>query len=295
VSPGHIFPLRSVPGGVLERTGQTEGSVDLARLAGMKPAGVICEIMREDGTMARMPDLEAFAEEHGLQILSIADLISYRLQRETLVERMAGGSYVPGLEGVGGDFRAYVYRSRVGGAEFFALALGEWSEEDAVPVRVHSACIGDVFNSQKCDCGALLRESLRRVDEEGRGVVLYIMPHRIRLAEQFQGHVLHEPRSRAQEEADWEEPLRGFGLGAQVLLDIGVRKIKLLTNNPKRIAGLAGYGLTVVERVPVPIPETHHNVTYLELKRERGEHESPGSDPNGEQSNGDSEDEVSNG
>lgn len=278
VTPGHIFPLRAEPGGVLVRTGQTEGSVDLARLAGLEPAGVICEVMKDDGTMARLPDLEQFAREHGMQILSIADLITYRLQRETLVEKVAAGEFIPGFDGVDAEFCGCVYRGKVGHAEFLALTLGAWRDDEAVLVRVHSSCIGDVFNSQKCDCGALLRESLRMVQKAGRGVVLYILPHRSRLARQFEGHVLHRDEKEAARQAEWEEPLRGFGLGAQVLMDLGVGRIRLMTNNPKRIAGLAGYGLQVVERVPVPIAETRHNITFLDQKRKRGEHETPQTD-----------------
>jgi len=272
VTPGHVFPLKAERGGVLVRTGQTEGSVDLARLAGLEPAGVICEVMRDDGTMARMPDLEVFSREHGVLIVSIADLIEYRLQRESLVERAADGPYMPGFEGLTEEFHAYVYRSVVGNSEFMALVLGNWDPEESVLVRVHSACIGDVFNSQRCDCGTLLRRSLKMINDEGKGVLLYILPHRIRLAQQFNGHVLHRDDGRHTEQ-DWMNPLRGFGLGAQILMDLGVKRIRLMTNNPKRLVGLAGYGLELVERVAVPVPETRHNLAYLNRKRQRGEHQ----------------------
>lgn len=278
VTPGHVFPLRAEPGGVLVRTGQTEGSVDLARLAGCEPAGVICEVMKDDGSMARMPELEQYSREHGIQVLTIADLICYRLQRELLVKRVAQGPYRSGFDDAGGEFEAFIYTSEVGRTEFMALKMGEWEPGEPVLVRVHSACIGDVFNSQMCDCGQLLRNSLREIQKQGKGVVLYVLPHRIRLAEQFRGHVLHHPEEEKVEAEcaeDWRAPLRGFGLGAQILMDLGVQKLRLLTNNPKKIVGLSGYGLSVIERVPVPVAETKHNITYLDQKRKRGEHEEP--------------------
>ncbi len=277
VTPGHVFPLRAQRGGVLVRTGQTEGSVDLARLAGLEPAGVICEIMKDDGTMARMPDLERFAQEHGLVIVTIADIIKYRLQNECLVEEVVRGPYLPGLSGLRAEYETVVYRSLVDQQEFMALVLGSWEPDEPVLVRVHSACIGDVFNSMQCECGSVLRQSLRMIDAEGKGVLLYVIPHKLRVAEQFRAHALHhedvEP-GESQEEG-MPRPLRDFGLGAQVLRELGVRKIRLLTNNPKKLAGLAGYGLEVVERVPVPVAETEHNVRYFDRKRRRGEHLSP--------------------
>ncbi len=277
VTPGHVFPLRAQPGGVLARTGQTEGSVDLARLAGLEPAGVICEIMKDDGTMARMPDLEEFAAEHGLLIISVADIVPYRLQTERLVDKVAQGTYLPGVEGVSGRFEGHVYRSKVDRSEFMALVLGEWEPDEPVLVRVHSACIGDAFNSRQCDCGQLLRRSLAMIEEDGRGVFLYVLPNRVRLAEQFKAHVLHEEDHSSDEldpsDPDFKTPVRGFGLGAQVLMDLGVRRIRLLTNNPKKLVGLTGFGLEVAARVPVPIPRTPDNETYLERKRQRGEHE----------------------
>jgi len=277
VTPGHVFPLRAEQGGVLVRTGQTEGSVDLARFAGCRSAGVICEVMKDDGTMARLPELEEFADEHGLMILSIADLICFRTQKEMLVEKVATGPYLPGFDHISSEFEAVIYKTKVGHTEFMALKLGEWGEQEAVPVRVHSACIGDVFNSQRCDCGQLLRKSLQIIHREGKGVLLYVLPHETRLASQFKGHVLHDPESSEQDEGecsmDWRVPLRGFGLGAQVLRDLGVRNLRLLTNNPKRIFGLSGFGLSVAERIPVPVDEHRHNITFIDQKRKRGEHE----------------------
>ncbi len=280
VTPGHVFPLRAEQGGVLVRAGQTEGSVDLARLAGCEPAGVICEVMKDDGTMARMPELEEFAKRHGLMILSIADLICYRIQREGLVEEVARGRYLPGFDGITKEFDAFIYKTKVGRTEFMGLRLGDWDDDEPVLVRVHSACIGDAFNSQMCDCGQLLRESLKMIQSEGKGVVLYVMPHKLRLAAQFRGHVLHDSSQREIEDedecfVDWRVPLRGFGLGAQVLRELGVRSLRLLTNNPKKIVGLSGFGLTVLERVPVRVSENRHNLTFIDQKRKRGEHEHP--------------------
>jgi 3,4-dihydroxy 2-butanone 4-phosphate synthase / GTP cyclohydrolase II len=272
VTPGHVFPLRAQVGGVLVRTGQTEGSVDLARMAGMEPAGVICEIMNEDGTMARMHDLEAFAERHGIMRLSVADLIQYRLARESLVERVESGVMCPAFDGVSNEFRAYVYRTAVQDTQFLALCLGEFSPQDEVLVRVHAACFGDALNSRSCDCGALLRESLRQIEREGRGVFLYVLPGCLDLRSQFATHVLHRTLPQRADAVDRPPPaIRGFGLGAQVLVHLGLRRIRLLTNNPKRMAGLAGYGLEITDRVPIPIQETRHNVTFLDHKRQRGE------------------------
>lgn len=272
VMPGHVFPLRAQPGGVLVRTGQTEGSVDLARLAGLEPAGVICEIMNDDGTMARMPDLEIFAAEHHLLILSIADLITYRLFRETLVEQAESGAVLPGLEGITAEFEAHLYTSPVQDTQFLALCLGQVDSPEPVLVRVHSACIGDPFNLRSCVCGSTLRESLRLIQQEGRGVLLYVLPGRFDARGQFVTHVLQQaPRLQRAPNPDTPQALRGVGLGIQVLIQLGVRRIRLMTNNPKKIAGLAGYGLEIVERVSVPIEETRHNVAYLDRKRQRGE------------------------
>ena len=271
VMPGHVFPLRARAGGVLVRTGQTEGSLDLARLAGLEPSGVICEIMNDDGTMARMPDLEVFAKEHDLLILSIADLITYRLFRESLVEQVDSGNLVPGLEDVSAEFRAYVFKSQVQGTQFLALSLGEYGPDDDVLVRVHSGCIGDPFNSKSCVCGPTLRESLRMIQAEGKGVLLYLMPSNIDMAAQFASHVMQrKPATKRHSADDVPATLRNVGLGIQVLVHLGLRRIRLMTNNPRRIAGLTGYGIEITERVPIPVQETRHNVTFLDRKRERG-------------------------
>jgi 3,4-dihydroxy 2-butanone 4-phosphate synthase/GTP cyclohydrolase II len=269
ITPGHVFPLRAKRGGVLVRTGQTEGSVDLARLAGLSPAGVICEIMNDDGSMARMPDLEKFAIQHGLKILSIADLIDYRLQRESMVEALADGPLAPMLPGLTQDFRAVVYGTPVEKTEYLALTLGDLSTGEPVLVRVQTACFpGDVFGSASCDCGAQLRAALQQIERAGRGVFLYVYAAgRQTLLGDVKAHVLHEEGPRV---AGGEHKLRDFGLGAQVLAQLGVTQIRLLTNNPKKIVGLEGYGLTVVERVPLEVGATKHNVRLLSAKRGEG-------------------------
>jgi 3,4-dihydroxy 2-butanone 4-phosphate synthase/GTP cyclohydrolase II len=271
ITPGHVFPLRAKRGGVLVRTGQTEGSVDLARLSGLSPAGVICEIMNDDGSMARMPDLEKFSAQHGLRILSIADLIEYRLQQESLVERVADTKLTPSLPGVSAEFNAFVYATPVEKTEYLALALGAIDSGEPVLVRVQTACFpGDVFGSAACDCGAQLRAALQAIERAGRGVLLYVFPSgRQSLVADVRAHVLHEDTARV---AGREHKLRDFGLGAQVLSHLGVRDLRLLTNNPKKIAGLEGYGMCVVERVPIEMPPTRHNVALLRDKRDREGH-----------------------
>jgi 3,4-dihydroxy 2-butanone 4-phosphate synthase/GTP cyclohydrolase II len=272
VSPGHVFPLKARRGGVLVRTGQTEGSVDLARLAGLEPAGVICEIMRDDGQMARMPDLEKFAEEHGLIILTIAELIDYRLQNERLVRKASAGPVRTGLL-PGVELAGSVFVSDVEDNEYLALVVGDpaaAAERGAsVLVRVQSMCpIGDVFASRTCDCQWQLAEALNAIHQEGCGVLLYVYPRaRTSLVTTFDGHVLHNlPRVETQ------GALRDFGLGAQVLSELGVRKIRLLSNNPKKIAGIAGYGIEVVERVPIEATATTENLGWLRERREREGH-----------------------
>jgi 3,4-dihydroxy 2-butanone 4-phosphate synthase/GTP cyclohydrolase II len=245
VTPGHVFPLRARRGGVLVRTGQTEGSVDLARLAGLTPAGVICEIMKEDGSMARMPDLEIFSRKHGLKILTVADLIQYRLQTERLVKRAA--EHTLRLDATGTDWRAVVYEVLVDGRQFLALVKGELSGDAPTLCRVHAgSTIADTFSSTKVDGGRHLREALLRIESEGRGALVYL-PSR--------GNTLRELESfmapEGAPDASIDQPLREFGLGAQVLADLGLHKIRLLTNNPRKIAGIHGYGLDVVERVPL--------------------------------------------
>jgi 3,4-dihydroxy 2-butanone 4-phosphate synthase/GTP cyclohydrolase II len=266
VSPGHVFPLRARKGGVLRRTGQTEGSVDLARLAGLEPAGVICEVMNDDGTMARRPELDRFAALHGLSILTVAELIEYRLRHESLVERKRSGTLkVAGRAGQDLEFGFVGYRTLVEDTEYLALILGDIASGEPVLTRVQLACLpGDVFGSRACDCGALLRQALRRIGEEGRGVFLYVYPAaRASILQDLDAHVLHTEGGEPQSAADQRQPLRDFGLGAQVLLDLGVRKIRLLTNHPKRIAGLQGYGLEVTEAVPVELTPHDAGLTLV--------------------------------
>jgi 3,4-dihydroxy 2-butanone 4-phosphate synthase / GTP cyclohydrolase II len=257
VTPGHVFPLRARKGGVLVRTGQTEGSVDLARLAGLNPAGIICEIMNEDGSMARMRDLETFAKKHGLRIVTIADLIQYRLQTEGLVQRIAEGAV--NLDETGTEWRVAVYEASTDQRQFVALVKGELaaSPGDETPVlcRMHSgSTIGDVFASTPRDGGRHLREAIRRIEAEKRGVIVYLPPRQTPAMEVAELNALGEV-TPVEKRPSAESPLREFGLGAQVLADLGLHKIRLLTNNPRKIAGLSGFGLEVVESVPLGRPE----------------------------------------
>lgn len=272
VRPGHIFPLRSQRGGVLVRTGQTEGSVDLAKLAGLKPAGVICEIMKEDGAMARMPDLEAFAKEHGLMIVTIADIIEYRLRKDRLVKRAAEAALPTRY---GGDFSAIVYTNDVDSHEHMALVKGEISPEEPVLVRVHSECLtGDVLGSERCDCGDQLRGAMKMIGKEGKGVFLYMHQEGrgIGLANKIKAYALQDQgldTVEANEKLGFKADLRDYGIGAQILLDLGVRKMRLITNNPKKIVGLEGYGLEVTGRVPIESVPHSRNVEYLRVKKEK--------------------------
>lgn len=272
VRPGHIFPLRSQRGGVLVRTGQTEGSVDLAKLAGLKPAGVICEIMKEDGTMARMPDLEAFAKEHGLMIVTIADIIEYRLRKDRLVKR-AAEAVLPTR--YGGDFNAIVYTNDVDSHEHMALVKGEISPDEPVLVRVHSECLtGDVLGSERCDCGDQLRGAMKMIGKEGKGVFLYMHQEGrgIGLANKIKAYALQDQgldTVEANERLGFKADLRDYGIGAQILLDLGVRKMRLITNNPKKIVGLEGYGLEITGRVPIESVPHSRNVEYLRVKKEK--------------------------
>jgi 3,4-dihydroxy 2-butanone 4-phosphate synthase/GTP cyclohydrolase II len=244
VTPGHVFPLKARKGGVLVRTGQTEGSVDLARLAGLTPAGVICEIMNEDGSMARMPDLETFAHKHDLRILTVADLIQYRLQTERLVRRVAEKKLV--LDETGTEWSSYVYESATDGRQFLALVKGDIHGDEPTLCRMHSgSLVGDLFASTRREGGRNLREAIARIEAEGNGIVVYL-PARSNIAGDLESH-----RVEPLPQAAGGHPLREFGLGAQVLYDLGARKLKLLTNSPRKIAGINGFGLEITESIPL--------------------------------------------
>jgi 3,4-dihydroxy 2-butanone 4-phosphate synthase / GTP cyclohydrolase II len=271
VQPGHIFPLKAKPGGVLERTGQTEAAVDLARLAGLNPAGVICEVMNDDGTMARVDDLVGYCEEHGLRMITVADLIAYRRRHDKLVERVVEAS----LPTKFGEFSVVGFRSLVDEKHHVAMIKGEVEGEEDVLVRVHSECLtGDVFHSLRCDCGQQLEDALLRIEQEGRGVLLYLAQEGrgIGLLNKLRAYKLQE-QGRDTVDANLElglpADLRDYGIGAQILVDLGLSSIRLLTNNPKKIVGLEGYGLRVTDQLPIQHPPNEHNRDYLRAKQEK--------------------------
>ena len=269
VMPGHTFPLRARDGGVLVRAGQTEATIDLCKLAGLYPAGVCCEIMRADGTMARLPHLKRFASRHKLKIITVNELIRYRLRREKLVERVAEATLPLPI----GSFRVMAYRSVIDPDEHVALVMGDISTPEPVLVRVHSQCVtGDVFGSLRCDCGAQLEESLKRIAKEGRGVVIYMRQEGrgIGLHNKLRAYALQDngmDTVEANQALGFPADRRDYGIGMQILVDLGVREMRLLTNNPGKRAGLEGYGLKVVERVSIITEPNPHNVRYLETKR----------------------------
>jgi 3,4-dihydroxy 2-butanone 4-phosphate synthase / GTP cyclohydrolase II len=275
VSPGHVFPLRAKPGGVLVRTGQTEGSIDLARLAGLMPAGVICEIMKDDGTMARMPDLQAFAEEFGLKIVTIADLIKYRLNKESLVRRIVTATLPTKY---GGVFTAVAYENDVDPYHHIALVKGEIGPEDTVLVRVHSQCLtGDVFGSRRCDCEEQLHAAMAMVEKEGKGVIVYMRQEGrgIGLVNKLRAYCLQDMGKdtvEANEALGFKADMRDYGIGAQILADLGLHRIRLMTNNPRKIIGLEGYGIRVVERVPIETKPHQENIEYLKAKAKKMGH-----------------------
>lgn len=275
VVPGHVFPLRARPGGVLVRAGQTEGSVDLARLAGLNPAGVICEIMNDDGTMSRMPQLEVFAEKHGLKILTVADLIAYRAANDSLVEQVADAN----LPTTHGDFKIIGFRNYADGQEAVALVKGDISTGEPTLVRVHSSCLtGDAFGSKRCDCGDQLAAAMEKITEEGCGIVLYMFQEGrgIGIMNKIKAYHLQDQGCdtvEANHKLGFKDDLREYGFGAQVLAKLGLKKMKLMTNNPVKIKGLAGYGLEVVERVPLITDFYKESEKYMQTKQEKMGHE----------------------
>jgi len=274
VQPGHVFPLRAKPGGVLQRAGHTEAAVDLVTLAGARPIGVICEIMKDDGTMARLPALQKFAKKHRLKLCTIADLIEYRRTREILVERIETVKMPTDY----GEFDLVLYRSKVDGLNHLALVRGVVAGQKNVLVRVHSECLtGDVFGSRRCDCGPQLHQAMSQIAEAGRGVIVYMRQEGrgIGLAPKIKAYKLQEQgydTVEANQKLGFGMDLREYGLGAQIIADLGLKTIRLLTNNPKKLVGLAGYGLKVVEQVPIRIKPNPHNAKYLKTKQQKMGH-----------------------
>ena len=272
--PGHLFPLRYQQGGVLRRAGHTEAIVDLCNIAGLYPAGVVCEIMKDDGEMARMPDLEVFAQRHGFKILSIAQLVAHRRRHETLIERVAEAR----LPSKYGEFRIYAYRSAVDPGEHIALTIGEWNGDQPVLTRIHSECLtGDVFGSLRCDCGEQIELALRTLGQEGTGAFLYMRQEGrgIGLHNKIKAYSLQDSgldTIEANKQLGFDADLRHYDIGAQMLLDLGIKKIRLLTNNPKKVVGLTGLGLEIVDRVEIEVPPNDENIRYLRTKRAKMGH-----------------------